>query len=165
MLARRFPSLFAEKVSQEVDFAVNSGAFKYKNLRYSGSGEVISAHLPALELISAQGVKLWGFTRDLRIAEGLRRIGATVIISCDKSSHPNLTKQSIELNFPLAYTSLGVNDHPPPGTVVTFPLHRIGRVHEVVETPSLCPKVLQDFLHDSRPGGTCQLVCNRCHQQ
>jgi hypothetical protein len=163
VLARKFPELFAEKVEEEVRQVVAEGLIKYPNLRYSGSGELVEAHLPALEMIKLRDVRLWGFTRDLRIAERLRKIGIAVIVSCDKTSSPGFVETASAAGFLLAYSSSGVDDAPPARTVVTFPVHRVGRVKEVVDATTICPKVLADFLDDARQQSTCQLVCNRCH--
>lgn len=164
VLARRFPAVFAEKVKEEVVEAVVAGQMPYPNLRYSGSGEVVEAYLPALQMIQKSGVHLWGFTRSLRLAEELRALGAGVIISCDGTSPEGFIERAVRAGFPLGYTSECVNDIPPEGTLVTFPVHRVGRVREVVNTSTVCPKVLADFLDDSRPKGSCQLVCKRCHK-
>jgi hypothetical protein len=163
VLARAFPTLFAEAVLAEVIEAVEKGLLPYPNIRYSGSGEVTEAYLPALAQTAALGVRLWGFTRNLAVAEALRQMGAAVIISCDRTSGDDFIRRGQEAGFPLAYTSSGVMDHPPQGTVVTFPIHRVGRVREVVDSPSLCPKVLSDFLDDCRPEFACQRFCQRCH--
>jgi hypothetical protein len=163
VLAVKEPLLFAEAVESEVIRAVSKGLLSYPNIRFSGSGEMIEAHVPALVEIARRGVKLWGFTRNLKLAEQLRTFGASVIISCDRTSPPSLIKQAQEKEFPLAYSSSGVDDVPPPGTLVTFPVHRVGRVREVVDTGSLCPKVLADYFEDARPRGYCQRYCHRCH--
>jgi hypothetical protein len=163
MLARKFPELFVERVTAEVSEAVNAGLMQYANLRYSGSGEVVEAYLPALQGLHGRGVKLWGFTRSLRLAHQLREIGAGVIISCDRTSPLSFAEQASAEGFPLAYSSSGVDDTPPNGTMVTFPIHRVGRVREVVDSPTVCPKVLADFLDDCRPKASCQLICQRCH--
>ena len=163
VLARGFPTLFAKAVLAEVIEAVEKGLLPYPNIRYSGSGEVTEAYLPALAQTAALGVRLWGFTRNLAVAEALRQMGAAVIISCDRTSGDDFIRQGQEAGFPLAYTSSGVMDHPPQGTVVTFPIHRVGRVREVVDSSSLCPKVLSDFLDDCRPEFACQRFCQRCH--
>lgn len=162
-LAVRQPLLFAHAVHREVERAVKTGALSYPNLRLAGSGETIRAYVPALAEIVRLGVRLWGFTRDLQLAEVLRKVGVAIIASCDKTSPPGFVERAQALRLPIAYTSAGVEDRPPAGTLVTFPLHRVGRVREVVDVPSLCPKVLADFLHDSRPGGFCQRFCKRCH--
>jgi hypothetical protein len=164
VLARSFPDVFGEKVAAEVQTAVDAGKMPYRNLRYSGSGEVVEAYLPALRQIQNRGVFLWGFTRNLDLAHDLRELGASVIISCDKTSPPGFVEQAVEQSFPLAYSSSGVQDRPPVGTLVTFPVHRVGRVREVVDSPTVCPKVLADFLDDCRPKASCQLICQRCHK-
>lgn len=162
-LARREPALFARHVQAEVEKAVAKGDMSYPNLRVSGSGELIEAHVPALLEVARAGVWLWGFTRNLRVADRLRRHGISIIVSCDRSSSPQFLQKAREMGFPLGYSSAGVSDRPPEGTLVTFPVHRVGRVREVVDSPSLCPKVLADFFHDSRPEAYCQKGCSRCH--
>jgi hypothetical protein len=163
VLARNFPVIFAEQVTAEVNAAVRAGLMPYPNLRYSGSGEVVEAYVPALRGVSERGVRLWGFTRNLRLARKLRDMGAGVIVSCDKSSPEGFIEEASAAGFPLGYSSNGVHDLPPKGTVVTFPVHRVGKVREVVDSPSVCPKVLADFLDDCRPKASCQLICQRCH--
>jgi hypothetical protein len=162
-LARRFPGLFAKQVAAEVEAVVQAGMMHYPNLRYSGSGEVVEAYIPALQELIKFGIQLWGFTRNLRLAHCLREIGASVIVSCDKTSPSGFALEATAAGFQLGYSSEGVDDFPPVGTIVTFPVHRVGRVREVVDTPSVCPKVLSDFLDDCRPKASCQLICQRCH--
>lgn len=164
VLARNFPEIFGEHVAAEVQIVANEGRIPYPNLRYSGSGEVIEAYLPALRQVQVRGVLLWGFTRSLSLAQELRNLGAGVIISCDKTSPSGFVEHAKEMGFPLAYSSSGIGDPPPAGTLVTFPVHRIGRVREVVDSPTVCPKVLADFLDDCRPEASCQLMCRRCHR-
>ena len=81
----------------------------------------------------------------------------------EKTSPPDLFSSAREFNFPFGYTSTSVDDLPPEDTIVTFPLHRIGRVREVVDSDTVCPKVLADFLDDFRPPASCQDHCRRCH--
>jgi hypothetical protein len=164
VLARQWPQLFAEVVTAEVFEAVKNGMLPYPNLRYSGSGELVEAYLPALRDLQSRGVHLWGFTRSLDIARALRSFGAGVIVSCDRTSPTDFASVAHSEGFAIGYTSADVNDVPPKGTVVTFPIHRVGRVREVVASDTICPKVVADFLHDSRPKGSCQLVCRRCHK-
>jgi hypothetical protein len=161
--ARHFPLLFGEIVSCEVNAAVADGRLPYPNLRYSGSGEVVDAYIPALRSVAEHGVFLWGFTRSLSAAVSLRSFGASVIFSCDRTTRAEDIAKARTLGIRFGYTSTDINDYPPEGTVVTFPVHRIGRVREVVDTASLCPKVLADFLDDCRPAGSCQFTCRRCH--
>lgn len=163
VLASKEPLLFAEAVEAEVTAAVRSGQLPYPNLRFSGSGEVIEPYIPALQEVALRGIRLWGFTRNLRLAKRIREIGAYVIFSCDNTTLPETIAHARGEGFPLAYSSSGVEDLPPGGTLVTFPVHRIGRVLEVVNTATLCPKVLSDFFDDCRPEGACQLFCQRCH--
>lgn len=161
--ARRYPVYFADKVALEVAQGVSEGRLAYKNLRYSGSGEISLSHLPALKLVLQHGIHLWGFTRDITIALELRNLGAATIFSCDATSAPNAVDTALRHKLPIAYVSSGVDDFPPFDAFVVFPVHRGGRVSEVVDHPSLCPKVLFDFFHDSRPLGSCQTSCLRCH--
>lgn len=163
VLASQEPMLFAEVVEVEVRRAVKQGRLPYPNLRFSGSGEVIDAYLPGLQEIARRGVRLWGFTRNVRLAKSLRASGASVIVSCDKTSPRESLEHARREGFPIAYSSSGIEDRPPAGTLVTFPVHRIGRVHEVVDADTLCPKVLADYFEDSRPDGYCQRFCRRCH--
>jgi hypothetical protein len=164
VLASTQPLLFAEAVEREVKQAVDRGLLPYPNIRFAGSGEVIDAYIPGLKEVLRRGVHLWGFTRNLKLAQQLRKIGAAVIVSCDHTSAPGFIDEARTAGFPLAYSSSGVEDRPPAGTLVTFPVHRVGRVREVVDAPSLCPKVLADFFDDCRPAGSCQRLCLRCHQ-
>jgi hypothetical protein len=163
-LARNFPQIFGELVAREVYKAVDDGQIPYPNLRYSGSGEVVLEYIAALTCVIARGIHLWGFTRDIQIARALRQIGAGVIVSLDKTSAPELAKAAVEERFGIAYSSSGIEDLPPPQTFVTFPVHRIGRVREVVDASSICPKVLADFYAEHRPAGYCQAACHRCHK-
>jgi hypothetical protein len=162
-LAINEPALFARTVRVEVEKAVASGQLAYPNLRLAGSGETIDAYVPALAEVVRHGVRVWGFTRNIRLAERLREAGVAVIVSCDRTSPPGFVERVTRSDFPIAYTSTGVDDHPPAETLVTFPVHRVGRVREVVDAPTLCPKVLADFLDDSRPEAFCQRYCQRCH--
>jgi hypothetical protein len=163
ILARTQRQLFAELVTREVHEAVGEGVLAYPNLRYSGSGEMTRAHLPALKLIAANSIHLWGFTRQLDLVEPLRQIGAGVLFSCDRSTSSEAFQTARELRVGLAYTSSSIDDSPPPNTVVVFPLHRGGRVKEVVDSEGLCPKVLEDFMYDERSERFCQTKCHRCH--
>ena len=162
-LARGHPEVFADAVASEVGRAVASGLLPYPNLRYSGSGEVASAHIPALKEVARREVRLWGFTRNLPLAEELRRIGASVIVSCDATSPEGFLEAALAGGFRIAYSSTGIEDPPPCDALVTFPVHRVGRVHEVVDHPSICPKVMEEFLYERRAAATCQNVCQRCH--
>jgi hypothetical protein len=163
-VARQHPTLFADKVADEVGKSVVAGRMDYPNLRYSGSGEATDAHLPALKYVTELGVHLWGFTRNIALAKRLRSIGCSVIVSCDRTSPDGFSHKAHEAGFRIAYSSEDVADLPPLGTIVTFPVHRGGKVREVVDIHTLCPKVVSDFVHDSRQNGTCQSICNRCHK-
>ena len=162
-LAKKHPALFVHKVKNEVKKAVESGSIPYANLRLAGSGETIEAYLTPLKELVEQGINLWGFTRNLHLAKKLHDIGVSIIISCDKTSPNGFIEKTIKSKFPIAYTSIDVNDQPPPGTLVTFPIHRVGKVREVVDSKTICPKVLSDFLDDSRPPSFCQNNCHKCH--
>jgi hypothetical protein len=164
VLARRFPALFGTAVRREVEAATRSGVLRNPNLRYAGSGEVTKDHLPALRQIKDGGVWLWGFTRSLQVARALQQEHIAVLFSCDRSTAPATLMGARDAGLPLAYSSDGVDDMPPPDTVVTFPVHRVGRVREVVDVASLCPKVLLEYLDDTRPEGMCQTACSRCHR-
>jgi len=161
--ARRIPIEFADKVVEEVLSSVEAGEMVYPNLRYSGSGEVALEHIPALALIISKGVKLWGFSRNISVAVRLREIGASVLVSCDKTTPQKSLQNALNFGFKLSYTSTSVVDHPPQRTFVVFPLHRSGTVREVVDNPAICPKVLEEFLHGDRTPSACQKRCNRCH--
>lgn len=163
IVARKQRALFAELVTKEVREAVQQGRLAYPNLRYSGSGEMTRAHLPALKLLSSNKIHLWGFTRQLDLVSPLREMEAGVLFSCDRSTPSRAFQRAEELGVGLAYTSSSVDDLPPPNTVVVFPLHRGGRVKEVVDSDGLCPKVLEDFMYDQRSERFCQTKCHRCH--
>jgi hypothetical protein len=162
-LASQEPEIFAERVAVEVAVAVRRGALPYPNIRYSGSGEVERHHLPALRAIVKRGIHLWGFSRRIEIAEELRDLGASVIVSCDATSGTDFIQSARMCGFQLGYTSAGVNDSPPEGTLVTFPVHRGRHVAEVVSAPSLCPKVVEQFLKGKRRSAMCETRCKRCH--
>ena len=162
-LARRYPELFADTVAQEVQQQVAAGRLPYPNLRYSGSGEIALAHVPALRRLMDSGVWLWGFTRNLEVAAALRQAGAAVIVSVDAAAPSALLEAAQNDRFPVAYSSASAADVPHFETFVTFPIHRNGKVREVPAVTNLCPKVLQDFFEERRNEGTCQRECRRCH--
>lgn len=162
-LARDFPDLFADVVVNEVHELVDGGALPYPNLRVSGSGEAHIAHVPALARVKDRGVQLWGFSKSIKIALEMRKIGASIMFSCDATTPRSKLDEAIKNGFALAYTSIGAGDHPPVGTTVTFPLHRSGRVREVVDTPTVCPKVVEEFFNGKRRQAACQSLCRRCH--
>lgn len=161
--AEQHPSLFANCVAREVRRAVAAGKLRYPNLRYSGSGELAPHHLPAMRELAGQSIHLWGFSRRIDLALALRDMGVSVIISCDATSNEELIAEARTAGFPLAYSSKGVDDPPPQGTLVTFPIHRGRFVREVVETKSLCPKVVQQYMFGNRKAAMCQSTCRRCH--
>jgi hypothetical protein len=163
--SERVPELLAQKVVQEVEAAVARHVIPYANLRYSGSGEVGAHHVTTLVLIKDAGVRLWGFSRNFAVAEMLRARGVSVIISSDRSTAGSFLRKAVELGFPIAYTSTGVDDPPPVEAFVVFPLHKRGRVQEVVDVNSLCPKVVEEYFYGHREQGACQLRCQRCHRQ
>jgi hypothetical protein len=162
-LARDYPKLFSEIVGNEVDQLVKSGRLPYPNLRFSGSGEVHNSHLPALIALAERGIHLWGFSRNLRVATRLRETGIAVLFSCDSTTLKQTVLEALQSGLKLAYTSTGVDDHPPFDAFVIFPLHRSGRVREVVESPDVCPKVLEEYLEGRRRRAVCQFNCKRCH--
>jgi hypothetical protein len=162
-LAREHPALFGELVYDEVTKLVAKGLLPYPNLRYSGSGEFTRAHLEGIFSVHERGVQLWGFTRNVDMAVQLKEGGIGVLLSCDRTTSPEIIDLARAQGVGLAYVSANVTDVPPLGTVVTFPIHRGGRVREVVDSDTLCPKVLDDFFLDQRPKGSCQFRCTRCH--
>jgi len=162
-IATRHPAMFAEKVTAEVKAAVHKGVLTYPNLRYAGSGEVALKHLPSLKLLKANGIQLWGFTKRIEIARALRSANISVIFSLDRTSPGSLVELIGKENFPSSYVSHDIGDQPASHPFVTFPLHIQGQVHEVVDAPNLCPKVLAEFFEGHRPSGTCQTTCTRCH--
>lgn len=163
-LARQFPAFFADVVASEVFSRVKAGTMPYANLRFSGSGEVHQAHVPALVELRARGVRLWGFSRNVEVARRLQEAGIFVLFSCDSTTPQIRIDAARAFRLKLAYTSTGVDDLPPEGTFVTFPVHRSGRVKEVVNSESLCPKVVEEYLDGKRREGACQWRCTRCHQ-
>lgn len=163
-LARSFPHLFADAAYREIRSLVIRGKIPYANLRFSGSGEVHSSHINALQLLKEKGVNLWGFSKNLRICEKLREKKISVIFSCDSTTPIDVLESAIERRLPLAYTSTGIEDYPPQGSIVTFPVHRSGKVKEVVMTDTVCPKIEEEYMMGKRSPAACQLVCTRCHQ-
>jgi hypothetical protein len=161
--SRRLPEKLAAKVVREVFDLVSSGSLPYPNLRFSGSGEVARHHVPFLEVVVREKVRVWGFSRNLSVARELRRIGASVLVSCDRTSSMKFVASAIASDFQLAYTSVHADDHAPPNTLVVFPLHRSGRVREVVDAAELCPKVVEEFFNGTRSAASCQVRCQRCH--
>lgn len=163
ILAEDFPDLLAERVASEVDQLVQKKVISYPNLRYSGSGEMRLIHVPALRSLVRLGIHVWGFTRNIKVANSISEAGGSVLISCDYTSSPALLRAAEVQGYGLAYTSRQVEDVPPDGTVVCFPLHRGGRVREVVASGANCPKVVEEFLDGRRREGWCQTGCVRCH--
>lgn len=163
VLARRVPHAFANRIATCIMSEVRRGTLPYPNLRYSGSGEISLAHVSAIEDIASRGVRLWGFTKNPQVAEALHRASVPVIFSSDRTTPADHLSIPRSLGIPLAYSSAGVDDLPPPGTVVTFPVHISGRVTEAADHPSLCPKVVEEFLHGDRTPAWCQTRCQRCH--
>lgn len=162
-LARDHPRLFSEIVRVEVDQLVKNGRLPYANVRFSGSGEVHNAHLPALIALAERGVHLWGFSRNLRVAAHLLEAEIAVLFSCDYTTPEQTILKALKLGLKLAYTSTGVDDRPAYDAFVIFPLHRSGRVREVVNSSEVCPKVLEEYLEGRRKRGACQFICKRCH--
>jgi len=164
LAAHRCPEALAEQVVLEVTALVKKGSLPYPNLRFSGSGEVQTHHVPALRSIVQRGVRLWGFTRNPSMAAALRDIGVSAIFSCDTTTPDERIGAARSLRVALAYSSRGVDDPPPADALVTFPVHVSGRVLESIKHPSLCPKVVEEFLTGVRRSGWCQERCQRCHQ-
>jgi hypothetical protein len=163
LVASRYPDEFARLVASEVRREVDAGRLPYPNVRLSGSGEIAATHFPAIKSLAEAGVALWGFSRSAQVAEFLSSIGVPVLFSCDASTPPAAMEEARLAKLPLAYTSTGVDDPPPSGAVVTFPVHREGKVREVVDHSTVCPKVLQEFLDGHREAASCQVRCQRCH--
>jgi hypothetical protein len=163
VLATAYPDLFAKIVVDEVSGAVRAGRMPYPNLRYSGSGELALKHVPALCEVMRRGVRLWGFTKSIPVAERLLEERIPVIYSFDRSTSPASLSAALVLGLPLSYSSSGVDDTPPVPVHVVFPIHRSGRISEVADVPNLCPKVVYEYFHQMRPQGMCQATCNRCH--
>jgi hypothetical protein len=163
-LARNHPLLFAEIVAAEVNKLVLTRDISYPNLRFSGSGELHAAHLPAMFMLKDRGINLWGFSRNIRTAIELRKHGISVLFSCDFTTPVNKIHKARRNGLRLAYTSMGVSDIPPDGAFVTFPLHRSGKVREIVLADSVCPKVEQEYLEGKRMRAACQTKCTRCHR-
>jgi hypothetical protein len=160
----RIPEKLALKVCAEVHELVRVGSLPYPNLRYSGSGEVALHHVDFLGQLASLGVHLWGFSRNLAVARALRARGASVLVSCDRTSSRAFVRKAVTSGFRLAYTSIAVDDIAPPNTLVIFPLHRSGKVREVVNAGELCPKVVEEFFNGERRAGSCQVRCTRCHR-
>lgn len=152
------------KILDEIKVLVDKKLIPYPNLRYSGSGELAAHHIPLLRKLADNGVLVWGFTKNIDIAIELHNIGISVIFSHDKSSDLKKVNRAHLEGIPLAYTSEGVNDSPIFHTAVVFPLHRGGKVKEIVEHESLCPKVVDEFLGEKRKASSCQNYCTRCHK-
>jgi hypothetical protein len=162
-LAQQQADLFADTVAAEVSEAVSKGLIKYANIRVSGSGELTERHVPALLALSARGVHVWGFTKRLKVWAPLTAGGIELLFSVDSTTPRQVQDDAASLGARFSYTSTGVTDVPPDRTVVTFPLHRGGKVREVVDSGSLCPKVVEDFYYGNRMPGWCQARCQRCH--
>lgn len=163
-LARNYPDLFSKIVAKEIDSLIFSEDLSYPNLRFSGSGEMHQAHLPALLCLKDRGVHLWGFSKNVKLAIDLSQYGISVLFSCDRTTPIPRLELAIKNGLGLAYTSTGVDDSPPDGTIVTFPLHRSGKVREIVAADTICPKVAQEYLEGKRARAACQLRCTRCHR-
>lgn len=164
-LAAAFPGLFGDAVAKEVREACARQLLAYPNVRVSGSGEIHERHLDALVEVRSRGVHVWGFTKRLKLWTLLAEANINLIFSVDSTTSIDTVREARRLGARLSYTSLSVSDVPPEGTVVTFPLHRGGKVREVVETTTLCPKVLEDYFDNQRRPNWCQTRCHRCHLQ
>ena len=163
VLSRRAPEFFSHLVVSKVGEHVQARRLPYPNIRYSGSGELTSAHLPALREIAARGVRPWGFTKNPQVAIELHGAGISVLFSVDHTTAESHLRDVKASGVRIAYSSRSVEDVPPTGTLVTFPVHVSGRVAEVVDDSSLCPKVVEEFMHGTRTPEWCQLRCHRCH--
>ena len=163
VMARRLPHQFAQRVVDCVNQQVRSGRLPYPNLRFSGSGEITLQHIATLAEIKERGVLLWGFTKNPSVASRLAMHGVSVIFSSDHSSEARDVTAARSSGVPIAYSSRGADDNPPDDALVTFPVHVSGRVMEVVDHPSVCPKVVDEFLYGNRIRGWCQERCRRCH--
>jgi len=152
------------KILGELSVLVDKKLIPYPNLRYSGSGELTAHHIPLLRKLSDNSIHVWGFTKNLDIAIELHKVGISVIFSYDKTSDLKMVNRAHLEGIPLAYTSEGVEDSPAFDTAVVFPLHRGGKVKEIVEHERLCPKVVEEFLGGKRQASSCQIHCTRCHK-
>jgi hypothetical protein len=159
----RLPEEFAVKVFTEISSAVAAGALKYPNLRFNGSGEATGHHVPVLRRLVELGVQVWGFSKNIQLLSTLREAGVSVMYSYDKTTSSEDVNKAVSDKFSLAYTSVGVKDFPLKGAKVVFPLHRSGHIKEVVESDALCPKVVDEYLNQTRSPDYCQSKCNRCH--
>lgn len=162
-LAISHPSLFGDAVAGEVMAACRTKILPYPNIRVSGSGEINERHLDALEAVYSHGIHIWGFTKRLKLWEMLAQRGIELIFSVDCTTSLDILAKARKLGARLSYTSLNVSDVSPEGTIVTFPLHRGGKVREVVKDTVLCPKVLEDYFDGQRRPTWCQTRCHRCH--
>ena len=106
-LASKHPTIFGEAVAREVGKAVDNGLLPYPNLRFAGSGEVVDAYVPALQEVLRRGIRLWGFTRNIRLARRLREIGAAVIVSCDRDQPSRLRRRRSECRLPSSLLFVG----------------------------------------------------------
>jgi len=163
LAAKRLPAEFAAQVAREVGTRVERGELPYANIRFSGSGEAKLHHVDALAGIVARGIRVWGFTKNPALAAALRERGVAAIVSCDYSTRRAHLDTALKHSIPLAYSSRGVDDSPPIPVLVTFPVHASGRVTEAIDHPTLCPKVVDEFLTSTRQRGWCQERCRRCH--
>lgn len=161
---RNYPEIVVSKIVEEVNGLVRKGLLPYPNLRFSGSGEVAAMHIDALKEISNHGINLWGFSRNIRVASILKSAGIKVIFSCDNTTSQEMVQQALESGLSIAYTSCDVTDAPAYEVEVVFPLHRGGKVKQVVNHPMNCPKVISEYFSHSREPASCQLICTRCHE-
>lgn len=160
---KKYPECMVDKVIKEVNIAVEKKKIPYPNLRFSGSGEITHHHLPLIDMLIKNGINIWGFSKNVDIAIKLKKIGASVIFSYDRTSSRDKVHQAISAGIALGYTSSGVFDNPIHKAFVVFPLHKGGKVQEVLDHPKLCPKVVEEFLTGKRNAASCQATCNRCH--
>lgn len=163
--AERHPNAFADRVVVEVRELVRRGLLRYFNVRFAGSGELRLQHIPALECLAANGIRAWGFTKNAAVYLRLRKSRIACLFSCDATSDREALRSVLSAGGLLAYTSTSARDLPPEGSFVTFPVHVSGRVTEVADHPTLCPKVLEEYFDGTRREAWCQARCLRCHQR
>jgi hypothetical protein len=161
--SEKIPKLLAKKISSEVNTVFKNNKIPYPNIRYCGSGEISKKHLKLLNYIKDEGIHLWGFTRNIELGKILKNEDISVIISIDKTSDKKVYTNASDNGLKIAYTSDSIDDVPPKGCHVVFPVHRLGKVKEVGDFESLCPKVVSEFFTGCRKNGTCQNECKKCH--
>jgi hypothetical protein len=165
VFCRKYPQEFAQLVAAEVHDAVRRGKLPYPNLRISGSGEISPSHITGLLQIIQENVHIWGFSKNIDLIEILNSQGAHFLFSMDSTTPEIVVAKASSAKVGIAYTSTSVTDHPTLSPKVVFPLHKVGRVGEVVDHAALCPKVIDEYLNGQRMPASCQSTCNRCHEK